>query len=323
MRAVVHGLVVLWGALTLVFFLFSLVPDPARQIAGQNEREDVVEAFRAKHGLDKPVHLRYLNFLSDLSPLGREGFKRPTLGRSFLSDRPVESAISEALMPTMMLAVGAMAFALVIGVTLGLLLVFQGEGMLSRVVLGFASLGMSAPSFVMAILVAWLFGHVLHQWTGLPMTGGWIEVDPFYGPQLAPRHAILPMMTLGIRPLSVVIQLSRNAALEVLDQSYIRTARSKGLSTWHIALKHVLRNALNPVLTSASGWFATLLAGAVFVEYVFGWQGMGLLMFQALESGDLPVVMGCVAMIATVFVLINSGMESIYRLLDPRVASSN
>lgn len=321
MRSVAHGLVVLWGALTLVFFLFSLVPDPARQVAGQNEREDVVAAFRAKHGLDLPVHKRYLNFLMDVSPVGPDGFKRPSLGRSFLSDRPVESAIGEALMPTMLLAVGAMSFALVLGVAIGLFLAFRGDGALSRWVLGFASLGMSAPSFVMAILIAWLFGHILNEWTGLPMTGGWIEVDPFYGPQLAPRHAILPMLTLGIRPLSVVIQLSRNAALEVLGQSYIRTAKSKGLSIRRIAWFHVLRNALNPVLTSASGWFATLLAGAVFVEYVFGWQGMGLLMFKALESGDLPVVMGCVSVIAVVFVIINSGMEGIYRLLDPRVGA--
>lgn len=321
MRSIAHGLLVLWGALTLVFFLFSLVPDPARQIAGQNEREDVVAAFRAKHGLDLPVHIRYLRFLSAASPVGRDGFKMPSLGRSFLSDRPVESAIAEALLPTMMLAVGAMVLALVFGVVVGMMLAFQGDGALSRWVLGMASLGMSAPSFVMAILVAWLFGHVLHAWTGLPMTGGWIEVDPFHGPQLALRHAILPMLTLGIRPLSVVIQLSRNAALEVLGHSYIRTARSKGLSTLRIAWHHVLRNALNPVLTSASGWFATLLAGAVFVEYVFGWQGMGLLMFKALESGDLPVVMGCVAVIATIFVVINAGMEGMYRLLDPRVAS--
>jgi peptide/nickel transport system permease protein len=127
------------------------------------------------------------------------------------------------------------------------------------------------------------------------------------------------MLTLAIRPLSVIIQLSRNAAMDVLDQSYIRTARSKGIGKWAIATRHVLRNALNPVLTSASGWVATLLAGAVFVEFVFGWQGMGLLMFKALESGDLPVVMGCVAVIATLFVVINVGMEWLYGILDPRV----
>ena len=319
LRQFLHGCWVLLGALTLVFFLFSFVPDPARQVAGQNEREEVVEAFRAKHGLNQPILMRYGRFLLGLSPIGSGGFKAPTLGRSFLSDRPVESAIRDALGPTMLLAAGAMSFALLFGVAIGLWLALAGDGTWGRWVLGLAALGMSAPSFVMAILVAWLFGHVLHRWTGLPMTGGWLEVDPFHGPQVAMRHAILPMLTLAIRPLSVIIQLSRNAAMEVLDQSYIRTARSKGIGKWAIATRHVLRNALNPVLTSASGWVATLLAGAVFVEFVFGWQGMGLLMFKALESGDLPVVMGCVAVIATLFVVINVGMEWLYGILDPRV----
>lgn len=318
-RPFLHGCGVLWGALTLVFFLFSMVPDPARQIAGQNEREEVVEAFRAKHGLDQPLGKRYMRFMYDLSPVGTTGLKWPSLGRSYLSDRPVEMAIVQAMGPTLVLAVGAMILALVLGIAVGMILAFTGDHAIGRWVLGLAALGMSAPSFVMAILVAWLFGHMLHAYTGLPMTGGWKEVDPFFGPRLALKNAILPMLTLGIRPLSVVIQLTRNAALEVLGQSYIRTARSKGLSNWKLACSHVLRNALNPVLTSASGWLATLLAGAVFVEFVFGWQGMGLLMFNSLESGDLPMVMGCVAVVATVFVLVNLGMEWVYARLDPRL----
>jgi len=181
------------------------------------------------------------------------------------------------------------------------------------------SLGMSAPSFVMAILISWFFGSVLHHWTGLPMTGGLIEVDPFEGPRFAWRHAILPALALGIRPVSVVTQLTRNAVLDVLGATYIRTARSKGISNSRIFFKHVLRNALNPVLTAASGWFASMLAGAVFIEFVFGWQGMGLLMFRALEVGDLPIVMGCVAVIATVFVLVNAVVDVCYGILDPRV----
>jgi peptide/nickel transport system permease protein len=319
LRQILHGVIVLWGALTLVFLLFSLVPDPARQIAGQNEREEIVEAFRERHGLNQPISIRYIRFLAELSPVGTEGLKMPGLGRSYLSERPVAQAISEAFFPTFLLATGAMGMALILGVSLGVVLGMSGDTRWGKAVLGLATLGMSAPSFVMAICIAWLMGHVLHEYTGLPMTGGWKEVDPFFGPRIAARHAILPMLTLGIRPLSVVVQLTRNAVLEVMSSSYIRTARSKGLGLGRIALKHVLRNALNPVLTSASGWFATLLAGAVFVEFVFGWQGMGLLMFKALESGDLPMVMGCVVVIATLFVAINALMEWTYGLLDPRV----
>ena len=181
---------------------------------------------------------------------------------------------------------------------------------------------MSAPSFVVAILVAWLFGYVLHSYTGLPMTGGMVVVDPFEGPKLALAHIILPALTLGIRPLAVIVQLSRNSALEVLDQPYVRTAKAKGLSKSRILFKHVLRNSLNPVITATSGWFASMLAGAIFVEFVFGWKGMGLLMFKALESGDLPVVMGCTIVVATVFVLVNIVVDVLYGILDPRVRQS-
>lgn len=318
-----HGLSVLWGALTLVFILFAFVPDPARQLAGQNEREEVVMAIRAKYGLDRPIIERYMDFFSGLIPVEYTStgiqWTGLDLGRSFISDRPVTQAIQQSLPATFFLATLAMMFALILGITGGMLMAhFQGSWA-DRLLLGIASLGMSAPSFVMAIVIAWLFGSVWHHWTGLPMNGGLWEVDPFKGPQLAWRHAILPAITLGIRPLSVVLQLSRNSAQEVLKSSYVRTARSKGLSHWRIMTHHVLRNSLNPVVTAASGWFASMLAGAVFVEYVFGWQGMGLLMFRALEQTDLPMVMGCVATVASTFVLVNLLVDWIYRWLDPRV----
>lgn len=323
LKRLLHGMSVLWGALTLVFILFAFVPDPARQLAGQNEREEVVEAIRAKHGLDRPVLERYVDFFEGLNPLGwNEGglhWVGVDLGRSFISDRPVTEAIIQSLPATFFLATLAMTLALILGLVGGMVMAHFQDSWADRLLLGIASLGMSAPSFVMAIIVAWLFGSVWHHWTGLPMNGGLWEVDPFQGPQLAWRHAILPAITLGIRPLSVMLQLTRNSAHEVLKSSYVRTARSKGLSHWRIMTHHVLRNSLNPVVTAASGWFASMLAGAVFVEYVFGWQGMGLLMFRALEQTDLPMVMGCVATIAATFVLVNMLVDQIYRWLDPRV----
>ena len=305
------GLGVLIGTLTLVFLIFSFVPDPARELAGQNEREDVVQAFRVKHGLDKPVHIRFLNFISGAVTLD--------LGNSYITDRPVTESISDSLPATILLAVVAMLFATIIGVAIGLWLAARGESRLGDFILSVCALGMSAPSFVVAIIVAWLFGYVLHTYTGLPMTGGMVVVDPFEGPKLALAHIILPAFTLGVRPLAVVIQLTRNSALEVLSQPYIRTAKAKGLSKSRIIMKHVLRNALNPVITATSGWFASMLAGAVFVEFVFGWKGMGLLMFQSLEKGDLPVVMGCTIVIATIFVFVNLCVDLLYAVLDPRV----
>lgn len=323
-RKLLQGLGVLWGAWTLVFFIFAFVPDPARQMAGQNERQEVVDAFRARHGLDRPLLERYGRFWTELSPVkwsDEDGvhWAPPSLGRSFVSDRPVLSAIAESLPATLFLAVTAMGLALCVGIALGAWLAPRAGSRIDRWALTLVSLGMSAPSFVMAILVSWLFGSVLHRWTGLPMTGGLMEVDPFEGPRFAWHHAILPALTLGVRPVSVVTQLTRNAVLDVLGTTYVRTARSKGISAARLFLRHVLRNALNPVLTAASGWFASMLAGAVFIEFVFGWQGMGLLMFRALEVGDLPVVMGCVAVIATVFVAVNAVVDVLYGWLDPRV----
>lgn len=326
-RRLVHALSVLWGTVTLVFVLFSLAPDPARQLAGQNESEEMVQAIRAKHGLDQPLHVRYVAFLSGLWPVefteGRVRWSGVDLGRSFVTERPVADAIASALPATALLAISAMVLALFIGLGVGFGLALRPGSVLDRWVLGLAALGMSAPSFVMAILVSWLFGSLWHHWTGLPMAGGLLTVHPFEGPQIAWKHLILPALTLGIRPLSVVIQLTRNSAVDVLASSYVRTARSKGISTSRLMAKHVVKNALNPVLTAASGWFASMLAGAVFVEYVFGWRGMGMLMFRALEQSDLPIVLGCVAVVAATFVGVNLLVDAAYGLLDPRVKLSN
>ena len=133
---------------------------------------------------------------------------------------------------------------------------------------------------------------------------------------------ILPAVTLGIRPLSVVIQLCRNSLLEVLEMDYIRTAKSKGLSKILIVFKHALRNAINPVVTAVSGWFASMLAGAVFVEYIFAWNGLGKEIVDSLNKMDLPVLMGSVLLIASVFVIINIIVDLIYGLLDPRIRFS-
>ena len=184
-------------------------------------------------------------------------------------------------------------------------------------------LGMSLPSFFSSILVAWFFAYLLHDYTGLSMTGSLYEVDDYgRGSFLQLKNLILPALTLGIRPLSVIIQLSRNSLLEVLSMDYIRTATAKGLSKFMVIFKHALRNALNPVVTAVSGWFASLLAGAVFVEYIFAWNGIGKEIVDALNKMDLPVVMGAVLFIASIFVIINILVDLIYGWLDPRIKIS-
>jgi len=166
---------------------------------------------------------------------------------------------------------------------------------------------------------AWLTFSIHLPGTGLDMTGSLYSLDEWEGLYLNPKNLILPAITLGIRPLGVVVQLTRSSLLEVMGQDYIRTARAKGLSENQVVFKHALRNALNPVVTAVSGWFASMLAGAVFVEFVFGWKGLGLEIFNALEKEDFPVVMGAVLVISFMFVILNILVDVIYGIVDPRV----
>jgi peptide/nickel transport system permease protein len=151
------------------------------------------------------------------------------------------------------------------------------------------------------------------------MTGSLYSVDVWKGQYLDLRNMILPVITLMIRPLSVIVQLMRSSLIDVMHQDFIRTARAKGISEYRVVVGHALRNALNPVITAVSGWFASLLAGAIFVEFVFGWKGLGQQMFTAIENQDLPVVMGGVIVIAFFFVIINILVDMIYGWIDPRV----
>jgi len=333
MRGLLRALLVLWGAFTLVFVIFSTVPDPARQLAGQQASEQTVAAIRAKHGLDQSVTTRYVRALAALSPIGmrREattqiggesatswGLRAPSLGTSWVSERPVVDVLLEALPGTAILAAVSMVLALLLGLPTGLLAAIRPGSWWDRVVVGGSVLGMSAPSFFVALAVGYVGAVRCYDWTGLPLTGSWIEVDWQNGPRIAWANLILPAITLGMRPWAVLAQLMRGAATDVLEQPHIKTARAFGATNREIVYRHVLRNALNPVLTSASGWMASMLAGAVFVEFVFGWRGLGYTLFDALEQNDLPIVMGGVLFISAMFVMIQAFTDGAYRWLDPR-----
>jgi peptide/nickel transport system permease protein len=212
-----------------------------------------------------------------------------------------------------------MIFATVIGVLLGVLAAVKQNTWLDTGSIFASVLGISAPSFFMGIVLAYLFGFVLTGYTGLHMTGSLFAVDPFTGKELQLKNLVLPAITLGIRPLAIITQLTRSAMLDVLSQDYIRTAYAKGLSKRTVIFKHALRNALNPVITAITGWFAELLAGAFFVEYIFGWKGIGKVTVDALEKLDFPVVMGSVLITATFFILVNILADLLYGLVDPRV----
>lgn len=351
LKRIYYGIFVLFGVVTLVFVLFNILPgDPARMMLGQRADISSVEAINRELGRNQPVFVQYLAFLNDLSPVSwhnqgnRESFwypdslkyapylslistgntlvilKKPYLRRSYQSKRDVSEILIQAFPNTMILATAAMGFAVIAGVFIGVLTAIRKDTIFDRLALIVSVLGMSLPSFFAAILMAWLFAFVLADYTGLSMFGSLYTVDDFgSGEFLDIKNLILPAITLGIRPLAIIVELTRSSMLEVLSQDYIRTARAKGLSETRVIVSHALRNALNPVVTAVSGWFASLMAGAVFVEYVFDWKGVGVVIVDGLEKYDFPVVMGAVLFIAVLLVIINIFVDIIYGLLDPRV----
>lgn len=348
-RRIAYGFLVLAGVVTIVFFLFNVLPgDPARMMLGQRADQAAIDMINEKLGRDRSLPVQFLNYLNDLSPLSIHSenpesliylsedeydystlvdfgemvlvVKVPYLGRSYQSDKKVTEILAETLPETTVLAVSAILIAAIFGIFLGLLSAIFKDSFMDRMFLVLATSGMALPSFFMGIIFAWVFGFVLSEYTGLDMTGSLYEVDDLgRGEFLQLQNLILPAITLGIRPLAVVIQLSRNSFLDVMSQDYIRTAKAKGLSYYTTLSKHAMKNALNPVLTTLSGMFASLMAGAVFVEIIFAWKGIGYEIVMALEKYDFPVVMGSVLVIASIFVLINIVVDIFYGILDPRV----
>lgn len=322
--------------------------DPARMMLDQNEDPVQLAAIRKNLGLDQPIHIQYLYYLNDLSPLslhssdstnythftpvkysGHELFsignysiaiKKPFLRNSFQQQgRSVASIIASTLPNTLLLATTAIVLAFILGVILGVISALQKDSWIDRALLVITSIGMSLPSFFSAILMAWIFAYLLEPYTGLNMTGSLYEVDDYgTGKYIQWKNLILPALTLGIRPLAVITQLTRNSLLEVLSKDYIRTAYSKGLTAQQVIRRHALPNALNPVITATSGWFAGMFAGAVFVEFIFGWNGLGKEIVNALNTLDQPVIMGAVLVIAVAFILINMLVDLLYAVLDPR-----
>lgn len=343
LKKLIYSASVILGVLTLVFLLFRGMGDPAKLVAGQNADPRTLDNIRKELYLDQPGWKQYLLYLNDLSPIAfhtdaeissrrlkgffiqtntnrHPGIKWPYLGRSFQSKKEVGSIIAQVMPATLVLALAAMILATVLGVSLGVLAAVKKGTLLDHGSIMGSIAGISAPSFYMAILLAYIFGLWLHDYTGLPVTGSLYAIDEVTGERyIALKNLVLPAFTLGIRPMAIITQLTRSSMLDVLNQDFIRTARAKGLSEQRILWRHALPNALNPVLTSITGWFAELLAGAFFVEYIFGWNGLGRVTVQALEKLDYPVVMGSLLVSALIFVLINLLADMLYRLLDPRI----
>lgn len=344
LKKVLNGVLILLGVATVVFWIFKILPgDPARALCGQRCDEATLNSIRIENNLNKPVATQFLLFINDLSPLSihddnKETLKKyngskllsftkenalfikaPYLGKSMATKRDVSDIISDRFPSTAWLALAAMVFATIVGVFFGVIAALKQNSFLDRFLVSFSILGISIPSFVSAVLIGLLFAVLLREYTGLNLFGSLYETHAFSGRSLNLKNLILPAFTLGIRPLAIIVQLTRSSMLDALKEDYIRTAKSKGLSNNVILFKHALRNALNPVITAVSGWFAGLLAGAFFIEKVFSWKGLGLETINAVFNSDAPVVIGSTLFIGLVFIIISILVDILYALLDPRV----
>ncbi|MFM7672666.1 MAG: ABC transporter permease [Bacteroidota bacterium] len=346
LKKVFYSLSILAGVAVLVFLLFQGMGDPARMAMGQSGDAKTLRTIQQEMNLiDQdgkaiPVVKQFLLYLNDLSPIsvyqseeieqkkirglffGTDRMlvlKWPYLRRSFQSKRSVSELLLQALPGTLILALSSMLIAIAMGVPLGAMAAIRQNSWLDRASVFIGTMGISAPSFFVGLIVIYLFGFIWNDWTGLAVAGNWYSLDENGRSVLTFQNLILPAVTIGIRPLSIIVQLTRSAMLDVLGQDYIRTARAKGLSARHIYLKHALPNAMNPVITAITGWFAELLAGAFFIEYIFGWEGVGKITVDALEKLDYPVVMGSVMLSATLFTLVNILSDWMQARLDKRI----
>ncbi|MBC7849270.1 MAG: ABC transporter permease [Chitinophagaceae bacterium] len=340
LRRVFYGILVLVGVVVVVFLLFQGFGNPERLIMGQRADAATQENIRKELYLDQPRINQFFLYLNDVSPIAihnradiekkklrgifvgtdtKLALKVPYLRRSYQSKKDVWQILMDALPGTILLAFAAMMIACVVGIPLGVLAAVKQGTWIDTSAVFTSILGISAPSFFMGIIIAYCFGYLLTDYTGLQMTGSLFDTDPFEGRTLQLRNLVLPALTLGIRPLAIIVQLTRSSMLDVLNQDYIRTAYAKGLSPRLIIWKHALRNALNPVITAITGWFAELLAGAFFVEYIFGWKGIGKITVDALEKLDFPVVMGSVLVTSFFFIVVNMIADFLYGVADPRV----
>jgi peptide/nickel transport system permease protein len=321
--------------------MFQGFGDPARLIVGQTGDKKTMDNIRNELHLDQPAWKQFVLYLNDVSPLSfynkeeieqkkikgifignkiKFVLKYPYLRRSYQTKKEVSNVLMDALPGTLVLAFTAMLFACITGILLGVLAAVKKDSWIDQAAIFSSIAGISAPSFFMAIIIAYVFGIVWHPYTGLNLTGSLFDIDEVTGEKyLNMKNLILPAFTLGIRPLAIITQLTRSAMLDVLSQDYIRTAYAKGLNKNAVIFKHALRNAMNPVITAITGWFAELLAGAFFIEYIFGWKGIGKITVDALEKLDYPVVMGAVLLSACIFILINMAADILYKKIDPRI----
>nr|MBO2502686.1 ABC transporter permease [Thermoanaerobacterales bacterium] len=307
LRRVGQSVVVLFGVSVAVFSIIHLVPgDPVRLALGTRFDQRTYDALVARAGLDDPVLVQYVNWLGNALT--------GDLGVSFRSGRPVTELILERLPATLSLAFGAIVVALLIAVPLGLVSALRPRSAVDYVATFVSQAGISIPDFWLAIVAILVFS----------LTLGWLPSSGYVGLTEDPvewaRHLVLPAVVVGTVSGAVLTRFVRSSALEALGEDYTRTARAKGLPRRVVIGRHVLRNALVPVVTVTGIQLAYLLSGVVIVEVVFAWQGLGQLALQAVETRDYPLLQGAVLLFAVFFLVVNLVVDLLYAVVDPRIS---
>jgi peptide/nickel transport system permease protein len=344
LKKISQSALVLLGVLAIVFFLFFVIlpADPARLTMGQRTDAKTIAQTRKDMFLDKPLLVQFSLYLNDLSPISLHdtssdlqkkynGFqifntttkvcilKWPYLRRSYQSKKEVRALLVDAFPGTLILATLSIVIASILGILIGIISALKKGTWIDSAAMATSIVGISVPSFFAGIIVAYIFGYLLTSITGLNIISPLYDYEPGIGKTIVLKSLILPVLTLAIRPMAIIAQITRSSMLDVLSQDFIRTAKAKGLSQKTIVWKHALRNALNPIITSISGWFAELLAGSFFIEYIFGWKGLGKITVDALNKFDFPVVMGSVLFASIIFITLSIIVDIIYKLVDVRI----
>ena len=315
LRQLLYAAVLILAVLVLNFLLIQLAPgDPAQVIAGEmgGASPEILAAIREQYGLDKPLLTQLGLYLGQAL--------QGDLGMSYYYNRPVTGLILSRLGPTMLLVLTALAFALILGTRLGVMAARNPRGIASAVVTVLSMVGYSAPVFWTGLMLVIVFGAMIPLFP----IAGMIDVVKQGGPLMRAldiaHHLVLPALTLGLVYLAQYSRLTRASMLEVLGADYIRTARAKGVSERKVLNHHAFRNALLPVVTVAGMQFGAIISGAVLVETVFSWPGLGTLAFQSILARDYPTVLGILFFSTVIVILANLLTDFISRLLDPRLA---
>jgi peptide/nickel transport system permease protein len=321
---------VMIGVSIIVFALMRVFsPDPAPIVLGQHATQEQIGRWRQGNGLDEPIVKQYLIYVKDAL--------HGDLGTSYYSNTPVSEEIGARFPATIELALAAITFASIVGVSLGVMAAVKKNSIFDAGGTMIALIGVSIPIFWLGILFIMFFSGFLHL---LP-SGGRINVllEPthvtgFYmidallegntaAFQDAAVHIILPALTLGMYSMAIITRMTRSSMLETLGQDYVRTARAKGLTERKVIGKHALRNSLIPVITVIGLQFGALLGGALLTESVFSWPGIGKFTVDSIMKSDFPIVQGIVLLVAVVFVTVNLSADLIYAFLDPRIKYSS